>query len=66
MIINCPHCSGPLFKTKREDVNAFSVDAKCPHCRRTVEIEFRREVTVTLNGKKVEHLGEPKIRNLNS
>ena len=64
MIINCPHCSGPLFKTKTEDLVSFSVDTKCPHCRKVVEIEFRREIVVILNGKKVDRLGEPKIRNL--
>jgi hypothetical protein len=70
MIINCPSCSGPIFKTKTEDVSLFECVTKCPHCRKIIEIEIRREVVVIINGHKVDGLRKrdenntPKMRTL--
>lgn len=62
MIINCWKCSGPLFKTRSEDIENMGLSMKCPHCHSMVEIEIRTEIVVVVNGKKVERLGEARVR----
>ena len=65
MIVNCPHCSGPIFKSKtEEDMNPLDIELKCPHCRKTLELCIRREIIIVINGKKIEKIGEPRIRTL--
>lgn len=66
MIVNCPNCSGPILKTKNDDAEFGSVelDLKCPHCRKTLELQIRREVVVFVNGIRIERLGETKMRML--
>lgn len=66
MIVNCPSCSGPVFKTKSNDVDlrSLDIDIRCPHCKKTLELQIRMEIVVVVNGKRIEKLGEAKLRML--
>ena len=64
MIINCPHCSGVLMKTKQEQVTSIEMSFRCPHCKRDIECKIQIEIVVIVNGKRIEHLGEQKIRTI--
>jgi uncharacterized protein YbaR (Trm112 family) len=61
MLINCPNCSGPLFKTRNEVIQSMEMSLKCPHCRKLMELHIKSEIVVIVNGKKIEKLGDPKL-----
>lgn len=58
MIINCPNCSGVLMKTKSEQVDHFSCQFRCPHCKHNFECVIKTEIVVLMT--EVETDGRPR------
>ncbi len=62
LVVNCPGCSGPMFKADEVDVSRIKITTKCPHCKKMYEVKMSQEIVIVINGKRVDFVPDGSIR----